>query len=167
MWNCVSFRLWIYFPKWLVLLSIFPSTYYSFVYIIWGFPNDSVVKNLHAMQETWIWSLGQEDPLEEETATHSSTLGWRIPWTKEPGQLQPIGLQRVGHNWIGKYTPPTTLLNSPVSRFSCRNHQNFYINEYVVYKERQLYLIPSLMLFIFLFVFYCTGLQNRVEWNRW
>ena len=50
------------------------------------------------MQETeemWVWSLGQEDPLEEEMATHSSTLAWRIPWTEEPGGLQPMGLQRV------------------------------------------------------------------------
>ena len=51
------------------------------------------------MQETQIQSLGQEDPLEEEMATHSRLLAWRIPWTEEPGGLQPIGSQRVGHNW--------------------------------------------------------------------
>ena len=50
------------------------------------------VKNLPAMQETWVQSLGQEDPLEEGMTTHSSVLAWRVPWTKEPG-----GLQRVGH----------------------------------------------------------------------
>ena len=50
------------------------------------------------MQETWVQSLGQEDPLEEEMATHSSVFAWEIPWTEEPGGLQSTGLQRVGHN---------------------------------------------------------------------
>ena len=55
-------------------------------------------KNLPAMQETWVLSLGREDPLEEGMATHSSILAWRIPWTEEPGRLQSIGSQRVGHD---------------------------------------------------------------------
>ena len=50
-----------------------------------------VVKNPRAMQETWVLSLGQEDPLEEGMATHSSILAWIMPWTEEPGRLQPIG----------------------------------------------------------------------------
>ena len=50
-----------------------------------------MVKNLPAMQETQVQSLGQEDPLEKEMATHSSTLAWKIPWTEEPGRLQPMG----------------------------------------------------------------------------
>ena len=50
-----------------------------------------VVKNLPAMQETRVQSLGQEDPLEKDMATHSSNLGWRIPWTEEPGRLQSMG----------------------------------------------------------------------------
>ena len=53
-----------------------------------GFPSDSVVKNLPAVPETWVQSLGQEDPLEKEMATHSSILAWRIPWTGKPGGLQ-------------------------------------------------------------------------------
>ena len=57
-----------------------------------------MVKNLLAMQETQVQTLGQEDPLEEGKATHSSTLAWRIPWTEEPGGLQSTGLQRVGHD---------------------------------------------------------------------
>ena len=57
-----------------------------------------LVKNLPAMQETWIQSLGWEDPLEEGMATHSSILAWRIPWTEEPGGLQSIGTQRVGQD---------------------------------------------------------------------
>ena len=56
------------------------------------------VKNLPVMQEAWVQSLGQEDPLEKEMATHSSILAWRIPWTEDPGGLQSMGLQRVRHN---------------------------------------------------------------------
>ena len=56
------------------------------------------LKRLPAMRETWVRSLGQEDPLEEEMATHSSILAWRIPWTEEPGGLQFTGSQRVGHD---------------------------------------------------------------------
>ena len=56
------------------------------------------VKNLPAMWETWILSLGQEDPLEKGMATHSSILAWRIPWTEEPGGLQSKGSQRVRHD---------------------------------------------------------------------
>ena len=56
------------------------------------------VKNLPAMQEIWVQSLGWEDPLEKEMATHSSILVWRILWTKELGRLQSMGLQRVKHD---------------------------------------------------------------------
>ena len=56
------------------------------------------LKRLPAMQETRVQSLGQEDPLEKEMATHSSILAWRIPWMEEPGGLQSTGLQRVGHD---------------------------------------------------------------------
>ena len=64
------------------------------------------VKNLPAVQEnpamckTQVQSLSREDLLEEEMATHSSILAWRIPWTEEPGGLQSMGLQRVGHAWV-------------------------------------------------------------------
>ena len=57
-----------------------------------------MVKNLPAMQEAWVQSLGWEDPLEEGMATHFSILAWRIPWTEELAWLQPMGLQRVGHD---------------------------------------------------------------------
>ena len=57
------------------------------------------VKHLCTMWETWVWSLGREDPLEKEMAIHSSTIAWRIPWTEERGRLQSMGLQRVGHDW--------------------------------------------------------------------
>ena len=57
-----------------------------------------MVKISPAMLETLVQSLGWEDPMEKETATHSSILAWRIPWTEEPGGLQSMGLQRVGHD---------------------------------------------------------------------
>ena len=57
-----------------------------------------MVKNLPAVQETWVQSLGQEDPLEKGMATHSSILTWKILWTEEPGKLQSMGSQRVGHD---------------------------------------------------------------------
>ena len=57
-----------------------------------------MVKNLLAMQETQVRSLRQEDPLEKGMATHSRILAWRIPWTKEPGRLEPMGLQRIRHD---------------------------------------------------------------------
>ena len=66
----------------------------------WGFPggSDGKKKNLPAMPETWVLSLGREDPLEKGMATHSIILAWRIPWTEEPGSLQSIGSQRVRHD---------------------------------------------------------------------
>ena len=63
-----------------------------------------MVKNLPAMQETRVWSLAWEDPLEKGMATHSSILAWRIPWTEKPGGLQTIGSQRVRHEWAAEHT---------------------------------------------------------------
>ena len=68
------------------------------MYKIEGFPDVSALKNLPAMQETWVRSLGGENPLEEKTETHSSILAWRIPWTEELDRLQSMELQRVGHD---------------------------------------------------------------------
>ena len=63
-----------------------------------GFPSGSVVKNLPVMQETRVPSLGREDPLEKEMATHPSILAWKIPWSEEPGKLQSMVSQRVRHD---------------------------------------------------------------------
>ena len=57
-----------------------------------------MIKNLPTVQETWVLSLGQEDPLEKGMASHFTILVWRILWTEEPGGLQSVGLQRVGHD---------------------------------------------------------------------
>ena len=64
------------------------------------------IKNLPAMQETWVQSLGWEDPHEKGKATHSSILAWRIPCTEESGGLQSMGSQRVGHDGAAKHTAP-------------------------------------------------------------
>ena len=64
----------------------------------WGFLGGTWSGVHLPVQETWVRSLGQEDPLGEEIASHSSILAWRISWTEEPGGLQSMGLQRVGHN---------------------------------------------------------------------
>ena len=63
-----------------------------------------IVKRLPAMQETWVRSLGWEDPLEKEMTTHSSTLAWKIPWTEEPCRLQSMGSQRVRHDGVTSLT---------------------------------------------------------------
>ena len=65
---------------------------------VWASLVGQMVKNPPAMQETWVRSLGWEDALEEDMATHSSILAWRSPWTEEPGGLQTMGSQRVGHD---------------------------------------------------------------------
>jgi len=93
----------------LVLLpSIFPSSrVYTYIFLFknilshCGYQASLVVqmvKHLSAMWETWVQSLGWEDPLEKEMAIASSTLGWKIPWMEEPGRLQSMGSQRVGHD---------------------------------------------------------------------
>ena len=75
---------------------------FDFDLVVWASPVAQMVKNLPAMQETLVWSLGREDPLEKGMATHSRFLAWRVPWTKEPGGLQLVETQRVEHDWAYK-----------------------------------------------------------------
>ena len=77
-----------------------PTPYQNFV----NSPNQTPL-NLHPMRDTWVQSLGQEDPLEKGIATYSGVLAWRIPWTVESGGLQPMGSQTVEHNWATTTTP--------------------------------------------------------------
>ena len=117
------------FPIW--NQSVVPCTYiYIYIYIYMysmcvcatyicicasrcgDLPSGSVVKNLPAVQEPWemrVWSLGQEEPLEEGMVTHTGILAWRIPWTEEPYVLQSIQSQRVRHDWsdlaLGTHLP--------------------------------------------------------------
>ena len=65
---------------------------------LWASLVAQTVKNLPAVQETWVQSLGWEDPLEKGMAAHASILAWKIPWSEEPDRLQSMGSQRVGHN---------------------------------------------------------------------
>ena len=71
------------------------------------------IKNLSAIKETWVWSLGQEDPLEKEMAIHSSILSWEIPWIEEPVGLQSMGSQKVRHDWV-------TFTSRPQRKRNCR-----------------------------------------------
>ena len=75
-----------------------------------------MVKNPLAMRETWVRSLGREDPLEKGTVTHSNILAWRIPWTEELGGLQSRGLQRVRHNWS-----TFTHVHTPMKKFTVKS----------------------------------------------
>ena len=77
--------------------NLFPVTWRSLA-LLWSCSGDSDIKNLPAMQETRVRPLDQEDPLKKGMATHFSILAWRIPWTEEPGGLESMGLQRVGHD---------------------------------------------------------------------
>ena len=72
--------------------------YYMCVFNMWTSLVTQTVKNLPAVQETWVQSLDWKYPLEKEMAIHSSILAWRILWTEEPGRLQSVGSQRVGHD---------------------------------------------------------------------
>ena len=94
----------LFFPQkfdkglWVPLSLVFPLNN-DLLFPIRTFLVAQRLKHLPGMRETQVWSLGQEDPLEKEMATHSSTLTWRIPWKEEPGGLQSKRSQRVGHDW--------------------------------------------------------------------
>ena len=77
------------FTKWIMVATC----HYSVIHMA------QMIKHMSSMLETWVRSLGREDPLEKEMATHSTTLAWKIPWTEEPGGIQSTGSQRVGHDW--------------------------------------------------------------------
>ena len=70
---------------------------------IWVKEKAQTVKNLPAVLQTWVWSLGGKDPLEKGMSTHSGTLAWRVPWTEEPGGLQRMGPQMAGHDRAGTH----------------------------------------------------------------
>ena len=76
------------------------SIIYIALHYTWASLVAQTVKNQTAVHETWVWSLGQEDPLEKEVATHSRILAWRIPWTEGPGGLQSMGSQKVECDWV-------------------------------------------------------------------
>ena len=78
----------------IALVSSVQQSDYIYIYI-WGFPSGSMLKNLPAKQKMQAQSLGREDLLEKEMASHSSIFAWEIPWTERPGRLQPMELQKT------------------------------------------------------------------------
>ena len=102
-------------------------------------PGGSVIKNSPVIQETWVRSLGQEDPLEKETATHSSILAWEISWTEEPGRLQSMGLQRIRHNLVTKQQQQELKNNQPMMNNTINAIKNILegINNIITEKEEQ------------------------------
>ena len=83
-----------------ICVCVYKTYVCVYMYIIGSFSGGTVVKNPAAnarAEGVWVQSLGQEDPLEEETATHSSILAWKISWTEDPGRLQSMWLQKVRH----------------------------------------------------------------------
>ena len=114
-----------------------------------GFPGASVQE----MQEAWVQSLGQEDPLKEEMATHSSILDWKIPWMVEPGGLQSLGLQRVKHDWAhGMHTLPShgSLNSVPLCFFHGTCHGAMFL---------------SFLLLIFYHWIVCMTRLENVSWS--
>ena len=102
-----------------------------------------MVKNLPAMQETWVRSQSWEDPLEEGVVTHSSIPAWRILWTKEPGGLQSMGLQRVRHDWATKHARLLANLLT-LTKFSQLPHLQVSVGEKTNNLERS-YIFSSRM----------------------
>ena len=108
-------------PGW-GLQSVFPLT-------VWASLVAQTVKRLPTIQETWVWSLGWEGPLEKEIATHSSTVAWKIPWTEELGRLLSMGSQRIAHDWVISFS---LFLNSLIEMWlpgnSCTSEVGFAQN---------------------------------------
>ena len=103
---------------------------------VWRVTLAQTVKNLPTVQETWVWSLGQEDPLEKGMAIHSSILAWRIPWTEEPGSLWPRGSQRVRHDWVTNIDFFTFFLKSKMLYWQVVSHENKH-RVYNIFVDRE------------------------------
>ena len=105
------------------------------------------LKHLPVMWETQVWSLGREDPLKKEKATHSSILTWRITWMEESGMLQSTGLQRVRHNWVTSLSF-TCLENSLNCLFYWPKTQS---------SSKEFSLLLYLFFLVSFFLFFCIG----------
>ena len=117
-----------------------------YLILCWASPLAQTVKSLPAVWETWVRSLGWEDPLEKETASCFSILAWKIPGMEEPGVLQSMGLQRVGHDWATKHT------------ILCCAYLNFFLRmwnkKYSPFKSPGSYLFAFLPTFLFSAMFF-------------
>ena len=98
------------------MLSFLPRVYIKIYLIHWASLVVQSVRNLPQVQETQVQSMGQEDPLEKEMATHSSILAWGIPWAEEPGGLQSTGLPKVKHSSVQSVTQSCPTLYDPMNR---------------------------------------------------
>ena len=105
-------------------LEFFGSSHWELGGCWKGFPGGSGLNRLPPMRETGIRSLGWEYPLEKEMATHSSIVAWRIPWTEEPGRLQSMGSQRVGHDWATSLHFTSLHLKRLIKRLKVPEHLN-------------------------------------------
>ena len=100
------------------------------------------LKCLPAMRETWVQSLGQENPLEKEMATHSSILAWRIPQTEEPGGLQSMGSQRIGHDWATTtFTFTCPNIQDGLKRVDCFLHHLLFIEHLLCTRHWRLLIV--------------------------
>ena len=98
-WVYIYIYIYIYVGVWVCVFVYVCISHFLYLFIHWSSLVAQRVKHPPAIQETRVWSLGWEDPLGKEMATHSSFLAWKIPWTAELGGLQSIGSQRVRHDW--------------------------------------------------------------------
>ena len=116
-----------------------------------------IAKNLLAMQETWVQSLGWEVTLEKGMTTHSSSLAWRIPWTEECGGLQSMGVQRVGHNWE---TNTFIFYFKEEEQVATESLKLFYLKNYHENKK-YLYIKLFCILYIFQTMGYCIIITSK------
>ena len=114
-----------------------------------------------AMRETWVPSLGREDPLKKEMAIHSSTIAWKIPWTEEPGRLQSMGSQRVEHDWATSLTVVLVLISWGIL-YSVFHSAPVYIPSTNGQRFSFLYILATLVLSFSLLFFYNSH-PNRCE----
>ena len=148
-----------FFLKWMTqILNFFVDSQASLV--------AQMVKDPPALRETCVWRLGQEDPLEKGMATHSSILAWRIPWTEEPGGLQSMGSQRVGHDWATKHSTDDIYAyyrekNYPLPQSSEHSHCCF-----VFEAIKNLFCEIQYVLENFFFFVLWIWCRRRREWQR-
>ena len=115
-WTCTNFILKEKGRYWKIFHTPFLCIWTCLSYLWWTSLVAQMVKHLPTMRETQVQSLGQEDPLKKEMATHSSILAWKIPWTEEAGRLQFMGSQRLGHDWATFFLSSLTYWASLVAQ---------------------------------------------------
>ena len=126
---------------------------------IWASLVAQMVKHLPTMWDTWVQTRGWEDLLEKERATHSSTLVWKIPWMEEPGRLQSMGLQRVGHNWVTSLSLSSNIWFANILSDSIGWLFILWDNSFVLHSFLVLYSLTCLFYFI---IFFCLHFSCQI-----